>query len=311
MLYRILLSIGVLLLLAVLIVTASYHVWRSAHYDALLSGGEFSETSAGTIQYSLQGSSGPTLLFLHGTPGGFDQGLGEQPDLTVLTPSRPGYLGTPLSVGESPAEQARSYIALMDKLNIESVIVIGASGGGPSAISFAAMFPERTRALIAIEAVAKSEELQKLPAFLSSDFLVWLMFSFINLLPDETVIQMMIPDPANQQLALDDPSKVAVIRSLSWSLWPPSLRGPGMDNDIMQFSNLSLPIDKISVPTLVIHGTADTNVDFSHGELLANTIPKAQFLVIKGGDHMMPFTHEEETQEAIFNFLERVIGETQ
>ena len=308
MLLKVLLSIGGLLVVTAISIAVSYQSWRSQHYDALAFGGEFIETEAGTIQYLLNGTEGPNLLFLHGTPGGYDQALGDSPDYISLTPSRPGYLGTPLNVGRTPAEQAESYIALMDKLNIESAIVVGASGGGPSAISFAAMFPERTRALIAIEAVSKSEEIQELPAFLSSDFPVWLVFSVIDLLPDETVMEMMIPDPTNRQLALEDPEKIAVIRALSWSLWPPSLRDSGMSNDLMQYSNLSLPIDKISAPTLIIHGTADTNVNFSHGELLATTIPNAKFHVIEGGDHMMPFTHEEEVQEVIAEFLESVTG---
>jgi pimeloyl-ACP methyl ester carboxylesterase len=307
MLLKILLSIGALLVVVTVIIFFSYQIWRSQHYDLLNFGGEFIETEAGTIQYVLQGTEGPHLLFLHGTPGGYDQAYGENPDFITLTPSRPGYLGTPLNVGRTPAEQAESYIALMDKLDIKSVVVVGASGGGPSAISFSAIYPERTMALIAIEAVSKSEEIQALPAFLSSDFLVWLAFSVTNLLPDKTVMKMMIPDPANRQLAQEDPKKIAAIRALSWSLWPPSLRSPGMDNDLAQFSNLSLPIDKISVPTLVIHGSADTNVDFSHGELLAATIPNAKFHVIEGGDHMMPFTHEEEVQGVIAEFIESVI----
>jgi pimeloyl-ACP methyl ester carboxylesterase len=309
MLRKTLLSFGAVVLVAALAIAISYQSWRSQHYDALVLGGEFTETEVGTIQYSLKGTEGPYLLFLHGTPGGYDQGLPEDREFISISPSRPGYIGTPLEVGRTPAEQAQSYAALLDKLNIESAIVVGASGGGPSAISFAAMFPERTIALIAIEAVSKVEEIQELPAFLSSDFLVWLAFSIIDSLPDETVMEMMIPDPANRQMALDDPEKIATIRALSWSLWPPSLRDPGMNNDLMQFSDMSLPINRISAPTLIIHGTADTNVDLSHGELLATTIPNAEFHVIEGGDHLMPFTHEEEVQQAIARFLEGMAAE--
>tara|TARA_B110000285_G_scaffold233777_1_gene308620 strand:- start:2188 stop:3339 length:1152 start_codon:yes stop_codon:yes gene_type:complete len=306
MLFKFFLFIAALLLSTVLVITVSYYSWRSEHYDALHFGGAFIETDAGLFQYALKGNGAPNVLFLHGTPGGYDQSIEDNSGVKILTPSRPGYLGTPLSVGRTPAEQAQSYIALMDKLNIESVIVIGASGGGPSAIAFAAMFPERTTGLIAIEAVSQSTELQELPAFLSSDFLVWLMFSMNDFRSDEAVMQMMIPDPVNRQLALQDPAKVATIKALSWSLWPPSLRGPGMDNDVSQFSNLSLPIEEVRVPTLIIHGTADTNVDFSHGELLAKTIPGAKFHVIDGGDHMMPFTHAEEVQGVIDDFIKNV-----
>ena len=48
-------------------------------------------------EYQLVGDSGPVLLFLHGTPGGYDQGT-SVPEVRVLTPSRPGYLRTPIDV---------------------------------------------------------------------------------------------------------------------------------------------------------------------------------------------------------------------
>lgn len=308
MLRKILFAVGAILFLGSATIAVNYQIWSSQKYKELASGSKIVETDVGPIEYVLKGQSGPVLLFLHGTPGGYDQAPKEDPDFISITPSRPGYLGTPLQVGQTPAEQANAYVALLDELDIDSVIVVGASGGGPSAITFAAMFPERTTALIAIEAVSRSESLQSLPGFMSSDFLVWLMLSAVNLLPDEKVIGIMIPDPKNQQLALQNPDKIEAIKSVMWSLWPPSLRDPGTQNDFLQFSKLSLPIDKITAPTLVIHGTADTNVHFSHGELLADTIPEAVFHVIEGGDHMMPFTHEEEVQEVIDGFISSVIG---
>ena len=41
----------------------------------------------------------------------------------VLTPSRPGYLRTPLEVGKTAAEQARAFSALLDTIGIKGVIV--------------------------------------------------------------------------------------------------------------------------------------------------------------------------------------------
>ncbi|MEM7018808.1 MAG: alpha/beta hydrolase, partial [Pseudomonadota bacterium] len=114
------------------------------------------------------------------------------------------------------------------------------------------------------------------------------------------------PNPSNQKRALESPEKVQAIRTVLWSLWPPSLRNAGKINDFNQFSNLTLPIDQIDVPTLIIHGTEDVNVEFSHGKLLADTIPNAQFYIIKGGDHMMPFTHKEEVNKIISEFVQNV-----
>jgi pimeloyl-ACP methyl ester carboxylesterase len=47
-------------------------------------------------------------------------------------------------------------------------------------------------------------------------------------------------------------------------------------------------IDRIGVPTLVIHGTADPLFPYPHGEALARTIPGAQLLPLPGVGHQVP-----------------------
>jgi pimeloyl-ACP methyl ester carboxylesterase len=72
------------------------------------------------------------LLVLHGTPGGSDQGVVAAEllgvDARVIAPSRPGYLGTPLSTGRTPGEQAAAMVALLDELEVERAVVVGLSG---------------------------------------------------------------------------------------------------------------------------------------------------------------------------------------
>ena len=58
------------------------------------------ETSLGSVEYTLQGNDGPVLLFVHGTPGGYDQTTEATDKFRVLTPSRPGYLRTSIRPGK-------------------------------------------------------------------------------------------------------------------------------------------------------------------------------------------------------------------
>ena len=128
-------------------------VFKSIYITKLKSESQIYESSLGPIEYKIRGNNGPVVLIAHGTPGGHDQTIGHTSGYRVLTPSRPGYLRTPLSVGYTPLEQAAAFKELLDGLGIEKVIVIGISGGGPSSMEFAADFPERTLGLIALEAV--------------------------------------------------------------------------------------------------------------------------------------------------------------
>lgn len=60
--------------------------------------------------------------------------------------------------------------------------------------------------------------------------------------------------------------------------------GPAIENSQRWHERL----DQITVPTLVIHGTADTILPFDHGEALVEAIPGATMLVMEGVGHEMP-----------------------
>jgi pimeloyl-ACP methyl ester carboxylesterase len=47
----------------------------------------------------------------------------------------------------------------------------------------------------------------------------------------------------------------------------------------------SAPLSSISVPTLVIHGTADPMFPLEHGQALADEIPGGRLLVLDGAGH--------------------------
>ena len=169
---KILISNVVVLILWSVIICVLYLIDSNKRLTELESNSKLVETSVGTIEYKMIGSKGPVILFTHATPGGYDQGWSID-GYRVLAPSRPGYLRTPLEVGKTPAEQAQAFSALLESLNIAEVCVYGVSGGGPSAICFAALFPEKTSALILQMAVSQSIDPneKEVPSILQSDFL--------------------------------------------------------------------------------------------------------------------------------------------
>lgn len=297
----------VLLILGTGLVLVSYSNFSEERLTAIKTGSKILDTAAGPMEYQQIGNNGPVLLLLHGTPGGYDQAIPIE-GMRVLVPSRPGYLRTPLDTGRTPQEQADAYAALMDSLGIDQVIVMGASGGGPSAIAFAVRHPKRTVALIALEAVSQTLSLEELtiemPFFMSSDFYMWAALSAMKtLMGPEEIVELVVPNPENQRLILDDPAKLKKIESLMWSSWPMSLRQLGEANDFTQFADIDLNASAISVPTLIIHGTEDINVEYTQSIALAEQIPGAILHTVEGADHMMPFSHSEEMTAAIEEFL--------
>ncbi len=287
----------VVLIVAALVV--SYGVGKAAAFSRLRSGSQVIELPMGPMEYALVGDSGPVVLFLHGSPGGYDHAAFRHPSHRTLAPSRPGSLRTPLSVGASPAEQADAFAALLDALELPDVVVMAASGGGPSALELAARHPSRVRCLILIEPVSHALELPPIPALMRSDLGVLL---FAALVRPGVLARMLVHGEENQRLALRTPETRARLTGLVRSSWPPSRRLDGWSNDAEHARSFTPPTS-LSVPCLVVHGTEDRNVPFEHSERLVAQLPGCILHAIEGGDHFMPITHSEELRDVVSTFM--------
>lgn len=258
-------------------------------------------TPVGPVEYAERGA-GPPLLSVHGTPGGCDQGLLIAElfwanGYRVIAPSRPGYLGTPLSSGRTVEGQAAALVALLDVLEVERAVVLGASGGGPSSYLLAARYPDRVSCLVEVDSVC-------LPLRGAHPWLervawsragVGLMLWLLDHHP-RPLMKMFVGAPRSQdprQTAtqvlrdLDDPVLVALMRALtlSGSDWP--TRRVGNDTDNEQFAALAdLPLAAITAPTLILHGTADREVPPVHAEHAHAAITGSQLRWITDGAHL-------------------------
>jgi fermentation-respiration switch protein FrsA (DUF1100 family) len=73
------------------------------------------------------------------------------------------------------------------------------------------------------------------------------------------------------------PAQLAFFRRVAASGMPLSVRRAGLWNDLQQFARLPVcPLERISCPTLVVHGRADGNVPLAHAEFVAVTVPDAE-----------------------------------
>ncbi len=269
--------------------------------------GHLAQTALGPVEYALLGDSGPVVMFLHGAPIGYDQAVSVAPGFRTLAPSRPGFYGTPLELGKTPSEQARVFAALLDHLGIDRVVVYAASAGGPSGLAFAALYPERTIAVIASEAVSGPTKLPYLPPLLDRDFPSYVIgIALWRLLGRRGLVRLSIPAAANRERMHADPAKVDEMVRLFGLVWPMSVRKAGSNNDTDQFIALELPLEEIVAPTLVIHGTDDINVPLENGERTAARVPGARIRTFEGADHFLPWTHKGEYDAVVTEFLRSI-----
>jgi pimeloyl-ACP methyl ester carboxylesterase len=134
----------------------------------------------------------------------------------------------------------------------------------------------------------------------NADFLFWLMEKIgMNAILRSVGIS---PD-ARIRLAQEHPDIMERLRELV-RFAPLSLRRAGMVNDADWASKFErLPIERITTPTLVVHGTADHIMPFAHGEWVANTVPDATLLPLEGGGHLSFVSHHATTMPALHDFL--------
>ena len=282
-----------------------YFIYKQIYKLGLVSNANFFITPKGYIEFIMKGDNGPVLLYVHGSPGGCDQNIDPSKDYKVLTPSRPGYRRTDISVGRTPEEQADSFKALLDSLNINKVFIMGVSGGGPSSMHFAAKYPEMTHGLVLFEAVSLSQDFMKEDEQLINtwDFKLFIQLLFLTSFGNERLAKIMLPNERNRSKLLNSEKNIALLKRIIWSIWPMSIRRLGVKNDYEQFAKLNIPYDEILSPTLIIHGDEDKNVDIAHAQHAHKSIKGSSLYIVKEGDHMMHATHPEEIEGQLARFI--------
>ena len=257
---------------------------------------------------------GPPVLFVHGSPGGSDQGalMGRflvDAGFRVIAPSRPGYLGTPLEDGDgTPQRTAALLMALLDALNIDRCGVMCWSGGGPSAYLVAADHPDRVSSLVACAAVSRPYEFATGLASLENSLMTsglggWLLHEMVEHTP-RAVVSSTIREEGTLSHAdastlvqhiWEHPEKREFVLELSATL---SGRKLGVKNDHQQFPELDdVGLGRITAPTLLMHGTADADIGIVHSEHAAERISGAEFLRVERGTHLAVWT--DPTSDAI------------
>ncbi|WP_246057744.1 alpha/beta fold hydrolase [Arenibacterium halophilum] len=238
---------------------------------------------------------GPDVVLIHGASGNTrDMTFRLAPALAdryrVIVFDRPGlgYTDRINTTGASLTEQADLLVAAARQLGADRPIVMGQSYGGGVALAWALNHPEMLSALVPVSAVSNPWDtpLDTYYSVLSSwwgkRFVTPLITAFVpkavvNNAVDEVFAPQSAPDGYNAHLGAGL-----------------TLRRISMRANADQRANLKSEIvaqyqryGDISVPTEIVHGTADTTVGLSlHSEKLVRQIPGAVLTRLEGIGHM-------------------------
>ena len=303
-----------LALLLMLGITA-YSFYRrdlNAARAAASSGSAMLATACGHIEYAIGGTGSP-VLSIHGTGGGFDQGLFiarglEERGFQVIAPSRYGYLRTPMPQHPTAVREADMFACLLDSLHLQRVAVIAASAGATPALQFALRYPERVSRLIllvpAIGGISAPDTNALVSPFimnvvLGSDFPFW---AAMKVWPKASLTVVAVPESLVPSLT---PHGRQTLEEATRMILPVSWRRKGILYDANNQSHeRPYPLERITVPTLLVSTQDDLYKTLANARVAASRIPNARLIEFQSGGHLM-LDQDAELWPAVAEFIRR------
>ncbi|WP_214400969.1 alpha/beta fold hydrolase [Pseudonocardia lacus] len=267
-------------------------------------------TSRGPVPYlDLGPRDGPVVLFSPGGGSGVDL-VHAYPWLPaagyrVISVSRPGYYGVPLSGADDPGTQADLYAEVLSSTGVRGPVhVFGVSAGGPAALLHAARHPTRSLVLwcavtgpYAPASAAVESPLGRLVLSPRGQVLLsWLLarttraapaFALTSFLRTESSLDAAAIREVARYVHGDDAQRES-FAALIDSTTPMSRLYPGMMDELRAFAEpWRVPWSQIRAPVLAVHSEADGDVPVAHVERLRAELPDARVLTPRAGGHLV------------------------
>lgn len=294
-----LLTLAFLLVAAALLGLATYGAFRrdmARLRTELAAGSILIDTRHGVVEVATRGAGTPVLV-LHGAGGGYDQALllarmFGPPGHRWIAVSRFGYLRSDLPADASTTAQAEALLDVLDADGIDRAGILATSGGVPPALQLAALSPDRITGMALLSSApftpltAASQDLP-MPAWayqmlFASDLPIWVILQVAPSLLDPAFD---VTPALRASLAPEDSATVA---ALVQTFLPVTDRLPGLANEGAAIDpTANYAFDRITAPTLIVHAKDDGINPFPIAEFLAKSLPRARFLPMETGGHLL------------------------
>ncbi len=170
--------------------------------------------------------------------------------------------------------------AVVDAAGLERFALLGLSGGGPTAIEYAARNPERVSRLILYGTWARGRSLRGASADEKSQLLGELIrVGWGGSVPAfrHVFSSIYIPSAGEEQKRwYDELQQVSSTGEVASRLWQSR-----KETDVRETAR------RITQPALVLHARDDGAVPYEEGRLLASLLPDARFVTLEGDNHVL------------------------
>jgi pimeloyl-ACP methyl ester carboxylesterase len=237
----------------------------------------------------------PTVVLLHGQPGAaadWDQVLPHLSGRRVLTPTRPGYDGSPAG---GFGVNAAAVLRLMDEHEVERAVVAGHSWGGGVALRLALDAPGRVGALALLGSVGSRKSLTLTDRLLAAPVLRGGGARVADRLGvraarlAEAASGSRLGSAGHELLR----ARLAQLSSEDWAAYAVEQR-----TFVHEAPALARQLGEVAVPAVVAVGTRDVIVSARAQRDLAACLPHAE-LVEHGGGHLVQLENPELVARAV------------
>jgi pimeloyl-ACP methyl ester carboxylesterase len=198
---------------------------------------------------------------------------------TAYEPGAPGY---------GPQDLVADAVRLLDAYGLASAHIVGLSLGGRIALNLALDHPDRVASLVVMStSPGEGDDLPSMTPELQATF------SEERAEPDwsdrASVIDYLVED-ARMYAAASRPFEEEAMRDLVSRAYDRTANmASGMNHFMLDGWGYSREqLAKVSVPTLVLHGTEDPLFPYEHGRALAREIPGARLVALERTGHEIP-----------------------
>ena len=243
------------------------------------------------VSYTERGE-GHTFLVLHGGGGpqtvtGFADLLAAERPTHVITPIHPGFGGTARPDGFTTiGHLARLYIALLDRLGLDDVTVVGNSIGGWIAAEMALLDTTRISSIKLVDAVGIEVPGHPVVDFFALTFPEIAQRSYYE--PGKFLIDPGTMTPQQQAVLAGNRAALAAYAGET-SMMDPTLRER---------------LSTVDVPVRVSWGDHDRIADPDYGRAYAGAIPNAEFVLLSETGHLPQLEAPKRLIPAVWDFAD-------
>lgn len=241
-----------------------------------------------------EAGTGRPFLLLHGGAGPasfltFAADLARQRPARAIVPTHPGFNGTPRPDGVADVRAlADLYVALLDRLDLTGVTVVGNSIGGWIAAEIALLASPRVGGVVIMNATGIV-----VPGHPVADFFALSLDELTDLsYHDPSRFRLDPATVSERQKAIMGTNRQAIAVYAGRTMTDPTL---------------AARLAGVTVPTLVLWGQSDRVVDPAYGRAYAAAIPGARYQPLERSGHLPQLETPDLALSAVWDFADQQV----